>query len=458
MKNLLFSVCILWASLSGLAYGQCTYYTLQNGETMSSISNGDGNLFMGLINSNPTINFNTATTGTSVCIPTASYSSYKLTGSTASTCTYYTVKSGDTFSTLSNNNAALISALQSANPYVNGYALTAGSTICIPTSLYSSYNFNSYATSCTYYTVKSGDTFATLSNNNAALISSLQSANPSVNGYSMAVGSTICIPTSLYSSYNFNSYATSCTYYTIKSGDTYYSLSNGNSALISALTAANPTVNSGALTVGQTVCIPNAFYSSYNFNTAVATTCSSYYTIKSGDTFYSLSNGNSALISALTAANPSVNPSALAVGQSICIPTTSAGSYNTYSGYASGCASYYTIKSGDTFSSISNGNSALVSALVAANPSVNPSALAVGQSICIPSSSAGSYNTYSSGTSTGCTYYTIKSGNTYYSLSNGNQALITALTNANPSVNPSALAVGQSICVPTSSYSSYALY
>jgi LysM repeat protein len=333
MKNLLFSVCILWASVSRLVYGQCTYYTLQNGETMSSISNGDGNLFMGLLNANPSINFNTATTGTQICIPTATYGSYKLTA--ASSCTYYTVKSGDTFSTLSNSNTALISALQSANPTVNGYALT--------------------------------------------------------------VGSTICIPNSLYSSYNFNSATTSCTYYTIKNGDTYYSLSNGNNALISALTAANPTVSAGGLNVGQTICIPNAYYSSYAINNAVTNACASYYTIKSGDTYYSISNGNQALITALTAANPNVNPSALSVGQSICLPSSSAGSYNTY-------------------------------------------------------------NAYSYGTTTSCSYYTIRSGQTYYSISNGNQALITALTAANPNVNPSALAVGQTICIPTGSYSSYYLY
>ena len=153
-----------------------------------------------------------------------------------------------------------------------------------------------------------------------------------------------------------------------------------------------------------------------------------------------------------------MNPSALVVGQSICIPATSAGSYNLYSSSTTGCASYYTIKSGDTFYSISNGNSALISALTAANPSVNPSALTVGQSICIPATSAGSYNTYSSGTSTGCTYYTIKSGQTYYSLSNGNSALISQLTVANPSLNPSNIPVGSSVCIPSTYYSSYILY
>jgi len=284
-----------------------------------------------------------------------------------------------------------------------------------------------------------------------------------VNPNAPTVGTQICIPSAYYSSYNFNTVTTSCTsYYTIKAGDTFYSLSGGNSALISALTAANPSVNPSALTVGQQICIPRTTAGTYNIGSSSYTTgCTSYYTIKSGDTFYSLSGGNSALISALTAANPTVNPSALTLGQQICIPSTTAGTYNIgSSSYTTGCTSYYTIKSGDTFYSLSGGNSALISALTAANPSVNPSALTVGQQICIPRTTAGTYSISggSSSSTSGCTYYTIKSGQTYYSLSGGSSALISQLTLANPSLNPSNLAVGQTICIPSQYYSSYLLY
>ena len=70
-------------------------------------------------------------------------------------------------------------------------------------------------------------------------------------------------------------------------------------------TAANPSINAANLKVGQSICIPSASAASYNLNgggggaAIIATTCASYYTIKSGDTFYSISNGNSALLSAL---------------------------------------------------------------------------------------------------------------------------------------------------------------
>ncbi len=116
-NNLFFSFLLLWASFNGLVYGQCTSYTLQNGETMSSISNGNSNLFMALISANPTINFSTATTGTTICIPTATYSQYLL--STDTGCTAYTLNSCQTFSSISSGNSNLYNALVSANPSIN---------------------------------------------------------------------------------------------------------------------------------------------------------------------------------------------------------------------------------------------------------------------------------------------------------------------------------------------------
>ena len=49
------------------------------------------------------------------------------------------------------------SYLSSANPSVTGTSLTVGSTICIPTCYATSYNLNS---GCTSYTVKACDSFS----------------------------------------------------------------------------------------------------------------------------------------------------------------------------------------------------------------------------------------------------------------------------------------------------------
>ena len=141
-----------------------------------------------------------------------------------------------------------------------GTSLTVGSTICIPTCYASSYNLNS---GCTSYTVKACDSFSSLSNGNTNLINILSASNPGVTGSALTVGSTICIPSCYYSSYATNS---ACTYYTVKPCDTYSSLTNGNTALQSYLAANNPGVTGTALTVGSSICIPTCYYSSYNLN------------------------------------------------------------------------------------------------------------------------------------------------------------------------------------------------
>lgn len=96
MKNFIFSASFLLTCLTIAINAQCTSYTLQNGQTMSSISNGNFNLFAALVSANPAINFSVATTGTIICIPTATYSQYNLVQ--ISSCTSYTVKPCDSFS------------------------------------------------------------------------------------------------------------------------------------------------------------------------------------------------------------------------------------------------------------------------------------------------------------------------------------------------------------------------
>jgi len=211
---------------------------------------------------------------------------------------------------LSNGNPTLISYLNNANPtitnsgkkfdYINfffkwsknkkdlisnfflkmyfiikkGSNLGGVSTICIPTCYASSYNLNA---ACTYYTVKACDSFSSLANGNTANYNYLVQANPGVTGSNLSIGSTICIPSCLYSQYATNA---ACTYYTVKPCDTYSSLTNGNTQLQSYLTANNPGITGTSLTAGSQICIPSCYYSQYNLNSQCAS-----YTVKPCDSF-----------------------------------------------------------------------------------------------------------------------------------------------------------------------------
>ena len=90
-------------------------------------------------------------------------------------------------------------------------------------------------------------------------------------------------------------------------------------------------------------------------------------------------DANCSLIEAIIAANPGLDPNRLQIGQTICIPmdTPSPCPENTMS---------YTIRTGDTFYRISQVNNVSLDALLAANPGIDPDRLQVGQVICIPAS------------------------------------------------------------------------
>ena len=159
------------------------------------------------------------------------------------------------------------------------------------------------------------------------------------------------------------------------------------------------------------------------------------YVIQSGDNFYHLAMKFKTTISALVSANPNVDPRLLQIGQSLCIPNQQAFPPCPQS-------KQYTIKSGDTLYNISRMNQVLLTDLVNANPGINPYLLQMGQIICIPTTSP------SIKCSTHATTYVIKSGDTFYKLAVRHNITVSELLKANPSLRPEALMVGQTICIP----------
>ncbi len=103
------------------------------------------------------------------------------------------------------------------------------------------------------------------------------------------------------------------TVYTIRRGDTLYTIANRFDFTVAQLMAANPGLNPRNLQIGQQICIPSA---------AGPGTCPGgrSYSIGPGDTFYRLAQRFNVRLEDLLAANPGVNPDQLQVGQRVCIP------------------------------------------------------------------------------------------------------------------------------------------
>ena len=102
--------------------------------------------------------------------------------------------------------------------------------------------------------------------------------------------------------------------YTIRAGDTYYSLAIRFNTTVAAIMAANPGVDPNRLQIGQRICIPGA---------PVPGECPSGtqpYVIQAGDTLYALAIRFNTTVAAIMAANPGIDPNRLQIGQRICIP------------------------------------------------------------------------------------------------------------------------------------------
>lgn len=101
------------------------------------------------------------------------------------------------------------------------------------------------------------------------------------------------------------------------------------------------------------------------------------YTIKAGDTLYSIAKSFDVSVNDIIAANPGLLPDSLQVARIICIPKTD-------SDFICPTLNFYVIQNQDTLSAIAKAFQIPLNLLLQANQGVNPKALRIGQMICLP--------------------------------------------------------------------------
>lgn len=201
-------------------------------------------------------------------------------------------------------------------------------------------------------------------------------------------------------------------YYTVKSGDSLWSISRKFGITVDELKSAN-NLSSNLLSVGQNLIIPG--------KEAQAT--GDEYVVKKGDTLYSIARKYNTSVDNLKSIN-NITTDSLAIGQIIKLPSTSSTASDTY-----------IVKKGDSLYSIARTYNTSVDKLKEIN-NLTSNALAIGQVLKLPSSNASEK-----------VVYTVKKGDSLYSIAREYGTTVDAIKKLN-NITSNTLSIGQKLLLP----------
>lgn len=201
-------------------------------------------------------------------------------------------------------------------------------------------------------------------------------------------------------------------YYTVKSGDSLWSISKKFGITVDELKNAN-NLSSNLLSVGQNLIIPG--------KEAQAT--GDEYVVKKGDTLYSIARKYNTSVDNLKSIN-NITTDSLAIGQIIKLPSTSSTASNTY-----------IVKKGDSLYSIARTYNTSVDKLKEIN-NLTSNALDIGQVLKLPSSNASEK-----------VVYTVKKGDSLYSIAREYGTTVDAIKKLN-NITSNTLSIGQKLLLP----------
>lgn len=251
----------------------------------------------------------------------------------------------------------------------------------------------------TNYTVQKGDSLWSIANKFNVSVESLKTAN-NLTSNLLNIGQTLKIPT------EEKPVTGDYTVYTISKGDSLYSIAKKYNTTVDALVKYN-NLSSTNLKVGEQLLIP---ISESKLNT---------YTVKSGDSLYSIAKKYGITVDELKKAN-GLTSNNLSLNQKLVIPETK-GEIG------------YVVKSGDSLYSIAQKYNITVDELKKAN-GLTTNTLTIGQELTIPETSK-------------TTTYTVKSGDSLYSIADKYNVSVANLKKVN-NLTSNLLSIGQILVIP----------
>lgn len=317
-------------SNSGNADSSNGYYTVQSGDTLSGIALKFSTTSSKLAQLNSISNPNLIYVGQRLLVnqnsssnsSSSSQSSSAATNTDASAASY-TVKSGDTLSTIASQHNTTVNQIVSLNQLSNPNLIYVGQVLKLKnnqtTNSSSATSSSTAATTAGTYTVKAGDTLSAIASRYSTSSSTLASLNSLSNPNLIYVGQVLKVSsnasTSSSTSSSANNTVTTASSYTVKAGDTLSAIAAKYGTTYQALASANSISNPNDIYVGQVIKV-SATVTAASSQT-VSSTSSGSYTVKSGDTLYGIALANGLNWRTLAKQNGISDPNVIFVGQKL---------------------------------------------------------------------------------------------------------------------------------------------
>lgn len=279
----------------------------------------------------------------------------------------YIVKAGDTLYGISNQFGVSVIELANLNN-VTADSLKVGQTLTIPSK--SGTNPNNMF----MYTVKKGDSLYSIATKYNTTVNEIVKLNNLTNT-NLSIGQVLRIPETYTGMENM--YLPEYTSYTVKRGDSLYTIAKNNNISVDTIKEDNGLTNN-ILTIGQVLkirtkkgnneVIEECFGEDY-----VPVSNDNYitYTVKNGDSLYKIANNYNTSVSDIQKLNNLTNIN-LSIGQVLKLPSTSNNSSQ----------STYTVKSGDSLYSIARKFNTTVDSIKNKN-NLKSNLLTIGQKLII---------------------------------------------------------------------------
>ena len=256
------------------------------------------------------------------------------------------------------------------------------------------------------YVVQKGDTLYSIANKLGTTVSELKKEN-NLTSNTLQIGEVLRIPTK-------EIYEEEEDVYIVKKGDTLYSIAMANNTTVDELKKAN-NLTSNILSTGQLLKIPSALLPE------------STYTVKKGDSLYSIANKYNTTVDELKRIN-NLTSNTLSIGQVLKLPSDKASDVEKEENTIS-----YTVQKGDSLYSIARKYSTTIDKIKDLN-NLTTNLLSIGQVLLIP-------------TDTNLeTTYTVQKGDSLYSIAKKYDTTVDRLKQLN-NLKSNLLSIGQILIV-----------